>query len=253
MSEQRQLEVQVNLDVTKYDELLRVLFILKDICNDVDIRDGFIRQRTNDSATVFEVDLTDIISGMNLPISELKNKLDIFKCFSGQEVSITTTEDSFIISDQYSVLKIKNPILDFMDNKYISQEELNRVIVTNQDDLILSTQISKKISDRMRVISSSFHINSVQATINNDSASISCSTQSKDNFAEFVKDIVSNKELNHSANLVITPFIIDHDGDINFEMYDSGNNVVINSFSTTVGSINVNLYTRASMVENENV
>jgi len=251
MSEQRQLEVQVNLDVTKYDEFLRVLFILKDICNDVDIRNGFIRQRTNDNATVFEVDLTDIISEMSLPISELKNKLDIFKCFSGQEVSITTTEDSFIISDQYSILKIKNPILDFMDNKFISPEELTRVISTNQEDLILSTQISKKISDRMRIISSSFHINSVQTIFNGESASISCSTQSKDNFAEFVKDIVSNKELNHSTNLVITPFIIDHDGDIAFEMYDSGNNTVINTFATTVGSINVNLYTRASMVVNE--
>lgn len=251
MTEQRQLEVQVNLDVTKYDEFLRVLFILKDICNDVDIRNGFIRQRTNDNATVFEVDLTDIISEMSLPISELKNKLDIFKCFSGQEVSITTTEDSFIISDQYSVLKIKNPILEFMDNKFISPEELTRVINTNQEDLILSTQISKKISDRMRIISSSFHINSIQTIFNGDNASISCSTQSKDNFAEFVKDIVSNKELNHSSNLVITPFIIDHDGDIAFEMYDSGNNTVINTFSTTVGSININLYTRASMVVNE--
>ena len=251
MSEQRQLEVQVNLDTTKYDELLRILFILKDICNDVDIRNGFIRQRTDDSATIFEVDLTDIISNMSLPISELKNKLDVFKCFSGQEVSITTTEDSFVISDQYSVLKIKKPILDYMDNKFISQEELSRVIVTNSDDLILSTQISKKISDRMKVISSSFHINSVQAIINGEAASISCSTQSKDNFAEFIKNIVSNKELNHSANLVITPFVIDHDGDINFEMYDSGNNVVMNSFSTTIGSINVHLYTRASMVGNE--
>ena len=245
------MENQVNLDTAKYDEFLRVLLILKDICNDVDIRDGFIRQRTNDSATVFEIDLTSIISNMSLSISELKNKLDIFKCFAGEEVSISTTNDCFVISDQYSMLKIKNPILEFMDNKYISQEELSRVISPNQEDLILSTKISKKISDRMRVISSSFHINSIQTIFNGETASISCSTQSKDNFAKFVNDIVSNKELNHSTNLVITPFVIDHDGDITFEMFDSRNNVVINSFSTTVGSINLNLYARASMVENE--
>lgn len=245
------MENQVNLDTTKYDEFLRVLLILKDICNDVDIREGFIRQRTNDNATVFEIDLTSIISNMNLPISELKNKLDVFKCFSGGEVSISTLDDCFTIADQYSMLKIKNPILEFMDNKFISQEELSRVISPNQDDLILSTQISKKISDRMRIIASSFHINSVQTIFNGETASISCSTQSKDNFAKFLNDIVSNKELNHSANLVITPFVIDHDGDINFEMFDSGNNVVVNCFSTTIGSVNLNLYTRASMVENE--
>jgi len=245
------MERQVNLDTVKYEEFLRILLILKDICNDVDIRDGFIRQRSNDSATVFEIDLTSIISDINLPISELKNKLDILKCFTGGEVSISTDDESFMISDQYSLIKIKNPILEFMDNKFLTQEELSRVISPNQEDLIISTQISKKISDRMRVIASSFHINSVQTVFEGEVASISCSTQSKDNFAKFVNDIVSNKELNHSANLVITPFIIDHDGDINFEMFDSGNNVVINTFSTTIGSINLNLYTRASIVENE--
>lgn len=243
-------QVTVNLDSTKYDEFLRVLLILKDICNDVDIREGIIRQRTNDNATVFEIDLSGIISNVNLPISELKNKLDIFKCFSGQEVSITATDDSFIISDQYSVLKIKNPILEYLDNKFITKEECSRVIVMNQEDLIMSVPISKIISDRMRVISSGFHINSIQTCFNGETANISCSTQSKDNFVEFVKEITLNKELNHTANLVITPFVIDHDGDINFEMYDSGNSVVINSFSTTVGSVNVNLYTRAQMVEN---
>ena len=130
------MENQVNLDATKYDEFLRVLLILKDICNDVDIREGFIRQRTNDSATVFEIDLTSIISNMNLPISELKNKLDIFKCFSGEEVSISTTDDCFIIADQYSMLKIKNPILEFMDNNatlFEKRVKKSKIIETHGD------------------------------------------------------------------------------------------------------------------------
>ena len=243
--------IQVNLDATKYDELLRVLFILKDICNDVDIREGFIRQRSNDNSTIFEIDLTSIISTMNLSITELKTKLDIFKCFAGEEVSIVTEDDSFTISDTYSMLKIKNVLLEFLDNKFITSEELARVVVINQEDLILSTNISKKISDRMRIITSSFHVNSLQTIFEGDTASISTSNQSKDNFAKFVSNIVSNRELNHSVNLVITPFIIDHDGDINMEMFDTGNNGVTNSFSTTIGSINTNLYTRASMVEVE--
>jgi len=245
------MENQVNLDAGQFDEVLRVLFVLSNVCNDVDIREGIIRQRTNDSATVFEVDLTSIIGSINLPISKLKEKLEIFKSFSGDEVSITATDDDYMISDPTSYTKYKYPILDYLDNKFISSEELSRVIATNQEDLILSTPISKKISDRMKIISASFHVNSVQVIFNGDTASISSADQSKEGFAKFVQNIVSNKELNHSANLIITPFVIDHDGDINFEMYDSGNNVVMNSFSTTIGSINAHLYTRASMVENE--
>lgn len=245
------MENVVNLESTKYDEFLRVLLILKDNCNDVDIREGVIRQRSNDSATVFEIDMTSLISNINLPMTELKTKLDIFKCFSGQDVTITANDDSFTISDQYSLLTIKYPKLEFMDNKFINREELERVIATNEEDLIISTPISKKISDRLRVISSSFHVNSVQVIFDGETASISSSNQSKDNYAKFIKDIVSNKILNHSANLIITPFIIDHDGDITFEMYESVNNSVSNCFSTTVGTISVNLYGRASMVENE--
>ena len=55
------MENQVNLDAGQFDEVLRVLFVLSNVCNDVDIREGIIRQRTNDSATVFEVDLTSIL------------------------------------------------------------------------------------------------------------------------------------------------------------------------------------------------
>jgi len=245
-------EIQVNLDSTKYDELLRVLFVLKDVCNDVDIREGFIRQRSNDTATVFEIDLTSLISTISLPITELKTKLDIFKCFSGQEVSIVADGENFTIFDEYSMLKIKNPILEYLDNKFITREELERVVVTNQEDLVLSTNISKKITDRMKVISSSFHVNSIQTFFQGETATISASNQSKDNFAKFISDITINRELNHYINLVITPFIIDHDGDINMEIFDCSNNIVINSFSTTIGSITTNLYTRASMVEIEN-
>ena len=241
----------INLDATKYDEFLRVLLILKDICNDIDIREGILRQRSNDNATIFEIDLTSIISNMNLPVNDLKTKLDIFKCFSGDEVVISTTEDSFTISDDDSMVSFKFPILEFIDNKFITQEELTSVISTNQDDLLLSTKLSKKISDRIRIFTSSFHVNSLQVVFDKELACVSTTTQSKENYGVFLKDIICNRELNHSANLVNTPFVIDHDGDILFETFDSGNNVVVNSFVTTIGNTTTNLYTRASLVEDE--
>lgn len=245
------MENQVNLDAANYDEFLRVLLILRDICNDVDIREGVVRQRSNDLGTVFEIDLTPIISTLTLPITVLKTKLDIFKVFSGDEVSIITDDEAFTISNQNQKISIKYPELDFIDNKFIAADELFRVIQTNQEDLIMSTQISKKVSDMIRIVTSSFHVNSIQTIFDEDGCKISSANQSKDNFAEFLNNITSNRELNHSANLVITPFIIDHDGDISFEMFDAGNDTVSNVFSTTIGNTNINLYTRASLVENE--
>jgi len=246
------MEIQVNLDSTKYDELLRCLFILKDICNDVDIRNGFIRQRSNDSPTVFEIDLTPIIGEISLPITILKSKLDIFKYFTNQEVSIIALDKKFIIDNNRSSIEFQYPDLSFLDNKYISPEELSRVIITNYDDLILTTQVSKDISELIKGVSSSFHVNSLQVVFSGNTASVSTLSQSKDSFAGFIKNIIVNKELDHVANLIVTPFIIDHDGDINFEMYDIGSNVVINTFSTTIGNVNINLYSRASLKEKLN-
>lgn len=245
------MENQVNLDSSKFDELLRCLLILKDNCNDADIREGFIRQRSNDNSTVFEIDLTHIISNMSLSITELKTKTDGLKVFSGQEVTITSTDENFIISSQNYDWKIKRIPLEYMDNKYISSEELSKIIVLNQEDLILKYSIPKTMSDTIRVISSIFHTNSIRANFDNDKASFNSSDQSKNNHFLIAKDVLINKELNHSSNLVITPFIIDHDGDIDFQMYESGTNIIINLFSTTIGSTNMNLYTRASLIENE--
>ena len=71
----------MNLDLTKFGELNRCLTIFKDLCNDVEIRNGFIRQKTNDGSVVFEIDLTSLLGDLNIRFSNLKEKLDLFKVF----------------------------------------------------------------------------------------------------------------------------------------------------------------------------
>ncbi len=231
---------------------------MKDICNDVDIRDGMIRQRTNDSATAFEIDLSPILNDLSLPIINLKTKLELFKIFSDQEVEIsvhdpdeTHSQGYFVISDNYSSLEFDGPELDFMDNKFISEEELNNIFVLNEEDLILNvqTEITSTISDRMRVISQGFNVNTVQVIFEGETASISTRTQSKDQFAKIVSGVTTDRVLNCSSSLINTPFIIDHDGDIIFKMYNYPDNICSNQFITTVGDVDVNVYSRSSLVE----
>ena len=122
----------VNLDSEQFDEFLRCLSLLKDICNDADIREGVVRQRTNDNSSIFEVDMRSLIQDIDLPISNLKQKLDLFKIFSEQEeVAVSIEEGSFLLSDQYSVLRFISPKLDFMDNKFMTEVELNSIITLN--------------------------------------------------------------------------------------------------------------------------
>jgi len=241
----------MNLDLTRFNEFMRCISIFKDLCNDIDIREGVIRQKTNDGSVVFEVDLTSVLGNLNIPISNLKEKLDLFKIFMGQNVTIENDTSNFKFSDMYSSLVFKNPDLDFMDNKFISSDDLSSVIKTDREDLMLSTSIISTISERVKAITQGFHVNNVQVVFNGDEASITSTTVSKDQFANFINNIKTEQETNCSTNLVSIPFIIDHDGDILFEMFKSGEDRVLNRFSTTISDININLYSRGQMVFEE--
>lgn len=241
----------VNLDSEKFGTFMRVLSIFKDLCNDVDIREGTIRQKTNDSVSVFELDLTYLLTDISLPICNLKQKLDLFKCFTGQEVSVESDDECFKFSDQYSTLKFKNPHLDFMDNKFITEDELNRVTNISQEQLLLDTSMSKVICDRIRVITGGFSVNNIFVNFSGDNANITALNQSKDQSAVFLNDITTEQVVNCSTSLTNIPFVIDHDNDIIFRMYDIDNSKALNKFVTTISDINVTIYCRSQILKEQ--
>ncbi len=241
----------VNMDSVKFEEFLRCLFVLKDICNDVDIRDGFLRQRSNDNASIIQMDLTSIIDTINLPITSLKKKLDLLKCFNGQEVQIEILNDSYIISDNVTSIKISNPKLEYIDNKFIDENELNNLFILNDEDLILSTTIPYNISDRIRVITQGFDVNSIKVMFEGNTATIKADTQARDQSAKFMNDIILEDPRNGYSNLVTTPFIIDHDGTIDFKMYNVHESICANKFSTAIKDVEIVVYGRSTINEDE--
>jgi len=248
------MEQVVNLDSEKFDEFMRCISVVKDHCNDADIRGGVLRQRANENTSVFEIDMTPLIEDVDLPISNLKEKIEILKMFSDQEVTITVYAPEgengyFVFSDQYSSLKFGMPDLEYMDNKFMTEDELNAVFSMDEEDLILSAEISKFISDRMKIVSGGFNIQTVEVNIEGEEASILAATQAGDQHASFMTGIITEKILQCNSHMVITPFIIDHDGDIVFKMYNTQPGVTSNRFSTTIASIDINMLTRSALVD----
>ena len=247
---------QVNLSMEDYEQFLRCLSILKDVCNDADIHGGILRQRTNDSANVFEIDMTSVIDNLDVPLVNLKQKLDLLKIFMNQNsdqsqtVDITVEDDgSFTVSDEYSTVKFEGPELEYMDNRFINQEELETIFTLNEEDIILETEIESNISDRMRIIAQNFNVNSTQIQFNNDSASICMETQGHDQSAKILTDIVVEQPMECVSSLVNTPFIIDHDGKITLKMYNYQEQICSNTFKTSISDIDITIYGRSSLIE----
>ena len=242
---------EVNLDNTKFSDFLRVLSLLRDICNDCEVRGGILRQRSNDKANIFEMDLRPLISSADILISNLKQKLDLLRCFVGQEVKIEYNDQDVCFSDQFSVIKFVNPRLDFMDNKYISDEEFSRIFTLREEDLLLDYEIQSTISERMKIIAQGFNIVSFQVLFEGDFSSIMATTTSKDQSARIVGDIPVNQTLNCFSNLVTTPFVIDHDQNMNLKMYNVQETVCVNKFAASIGNVNINIFSRSQLIIEE--
>ena len=241
----------MNLDMTKFGELNRCLTIFKDLCNDVEIREGIIRQKTNDGAVVFEIDLTPLLGDLNIRFSNLKEKLDLFKVFYNQAVTIENDGENTNFVGTYSTYVFKNPDLDFMDNKFITAEDLQNATQMNRDDLMLSTSIIPTITEAIKIITQGFHVNSIKVAFDGNEASITSTTVAKDQWTSFISNIRTEQEIVCSTNLVSTPFIIDHDGDILFEMFKNSGDRVLTRLSTTISDININLYSRGQLIFEE--
>ncbi len=250
------MSTTISLETEHYNDFIRCLTNLKDVCNDVDIRNGIIRQRTNGNVSIFEIDITGIVGDMTITIIDLRNKLDLLKTFQGQEVMVEINEGTpgsngfFTFSDQYSSLQIVMPTPEFVDNKFMSQEELHSIFNLTEEDLIFEYEVPQLITDRIAVVATNFNVKTIRVGFNGEDVEISASTQSKDQRAKFVQGIESNVVIeNSSAYVSVIPFSIDHDSDIEFKMYkDPNQSVALNHFFTQLGEIDMNIYTRASII-----
>lgn len=245
---------QVNLSSENFSTLLRCLSIFKDVCSDIDIRNGIIRQRTNDKFSVFEIDMSSLIGNINIIISNLKQKMELFKIFMDTDVALTSYDTYHILSDEYSSIRFENPSPDYIDNKYMEQGDLENIIATNPDDIILSTDLSESITNRMRIITAVFNVNSVKVIFNENNADISVTTQSKDQHAKIVSNITTEKVIKCNTDIINTPFTIDHDGDIKLTMYanlTNDNSIASTVTSSKLDNLDVMIYTRSNLVFEE--
>jgi len=245
------MEASVSLSGENFNEFLRVVSLLKEPCSDIDICNGYIRQRSNENSCIFEIDMTSLLTEeISVPIIDIKQKLDLLKIFTDQEVTITVTDEVCTFADQYSSLVFKNPNRDFVDNKFMPEEELNAVFSLDEDSLILSTEIPTTISDRISAVKQGFSVTTVKVSIDGEVANISAITQAKDQHAMLMEGIVTEMTMNCETDLLIVPFVIDHDGDMDFKMYNAQDEVSINKFETSIGDMSVIVYSRSSIVDN---
>lgn len=244
------MSTQIVLDQETYKVFLRNISLLKDLCTDINIVGGFIRQRTNSVSAIFEIDLSEMLGDVEMRLPTLKQKIDLLEIFQdSDEVTIEITDEAYLFSDEFSKLEFLKPRTDWMMNPYITTEELNSMFNLLPEDQILSWQITEQMSFRIDRIAKNFNISSLIFTFSGESALVECSTQAKDQSAVVMRDIVTDKVLNCFSSLPIIPFVIDHDGEIEFKMFNDSDEKCTNRASAYVGDVKVVVYSKSALRE----
>lgn len=253
------MQTTQNLSVEGFNEFIRCLTNLKEVCNDADIRGGILRQRTNTHTSVFEVDLRAVFDDADIALTNLKQKLELLKTFQGQEVEVTIDQPEdgslgyYNFKDQYSSITFVTPTMDFMDNTFMTEEELFSIFPESEDNMLMEKELPQILTDRIRIVSQQFSIETVLVEFHGETATISASTPSRDQSAKFVEGIILDEEIDDSAtNISNVAFAMDHETDITYTMFkDPNQNVALNKFSTTIGDIDINVYSRSQIIEND--
>jgi len=242
--------MQVTIHQKDFSNFCRCLALLKDECNDVQIQAGVLRQRSNLRESIFKMDLSPLVGDADIIISNIKQKLPMLKQLSQQgEVKIITADNDLSFIGKRSKFKFNNPRIDYLDNKFMPDEEFRNLFTLVEDSLIVEYPFEKDICQLMKTTSKQFNIVSFQMLFQGDTAEISASTSSKDQQSKLESGIPVKKHLKGFLNIVTTPFLIDHDEEILLKMYTIEESIFINKFSTTVGKVNMNVYCRSQLLE----
>jgi hypothetical protein len=244
--------MKVTIHPKDFSNFLRCLDLLKDKCNDVQIKGGVLRQRSNFKESIFEMHLSPLISDANIILSNVKQKLPMLKQLSQQgEVVLISTDDNLSFLSKRSMLKFINPRKDFLDNKFIPDEDICNLFTLTEDNLIVEYPFTKDTCQLMKVMSKQFNIVSFQMVFKGNEASIIASTLNKDQYSQMESGIPIKKTVQGFSNIATTPFFIDHDDEILLRMHNTQETIFINKFSTTVGKVNVNLYGRSQLINED--
>ncbi|GAG79754.1 unnamed protein product, partial [marine sediment metagenome] len=245
-----------------YEEFFQCIANLRDICTDVVIKDGIIRQRTDDKNSIFEMDLTDLFGeAVNIPISYFKQRFDLFKVFIGQEVTVKIHEDEedpgsswYEISDSLSRIKFDFPGLEFLQNEFITEEELAAIFTCGEDDLILETQIEKTITERIKTITTNFQSHFVKMDFSGESLSIGAIDPAKTNRVFFLENLAveMNFDEPHYSNMTRIPFMINHDTAYTFQLYKQPDEMLTqNKITTSIGTVPIKIYCKSQLISED--
>lgn len=208
------MAITINLNKDKYKTFVNILHMLKDICSDICIVDGKIFQFDDKKATLYDIDLTELVGQNTIYLNNIGKRYDLFDVFKRQDrpVDIIIEDKRYLFKEKESVIELQKPDPGNLFNKPVKNNSDNAIATMNinKKEKMFEYKFEQSMIERLKSMYKTLETDNINLSVNNGSGAFSL-ILGGDNKSVVVK-LVELESIEHDENGVIAypiyPFLI---------------------------------------------
>lgn len=156
----------------EFRSLMGVFNFLKDTCDDITIKDGYIHQYNNKKTIVFDIDLNQFFKGSTIYISDLTKHFNLLNMFavSNNEVILKIDDKKYTWIDKKSKVEVLIPEDDQLRPSYSNPDSSIMKNIKSTEKKIFNTIMDRTILDRITQSSKTLEAENVTLSVVEDTA-----------------------------------------------------------------------------------
>ena len=245
----------------EFSKFLNCIKLIQDVCTDCDLQKGVIRQRTNDRHAIVEMDLSSVLNDSTICFTLLKQKIALLKSLElddsarvgddEKDITVELNEKTYKFIDIFSTLTFRIPIRKFLDNTFVSADEVSNMFELKEEDLVLSYNVSSYMCRRIKSITEGFNTDVLVWKMNGFDSCLQTESSNKDNSAQLIKNIALNSEMTPMESKMISlPLCLDINSDIEINGYKiKDGQVLLCRFRMKYFDIPITIYAQSQLTK----
>lgn len=206
-------EESIALDSESLDKLLSVFDTVSKLCTDLSIVDGKICQHSDRKSSIVSVDVSGILNSGTFYFSGVGPKNELLEPFRKQQASVVldTTDSSYIFKDEYSQLMFTKPLIKYLNNQHMTEDQLNEKL-SMDDDQVFNYEMKKFLVERLTALQRGLAATMVKIVFKGDKADFVVTTS--DNTSTIVGKVITvdlEREVEGECVFPIQPFLLSND------------------------------------------
>ena len=144
------IRTKAEISAKEFNDFYSFLNIIKSDFNDFCLVDGGFRARSNDLTCVVETGFS-FFNGMHFNVVNCKLFIKMISALEkNTTITVEVTESGVTFSDHYQSIEMPSSLPEYIDNKYVTDEEMEKIFIENMDSekLLIVETIQQKDSQQ---------------------------------------------------------------------------------------------------------